>query len=64
MPQLFNNNYNCFNTTYINPTSADDRTHILAWLSPQDPRLRHQDIRDRRVGNVGQYILQAEEFRS
>ena len=64
MPQLFNNNYNCFNTTNINPTVADDRPQILAWLSPLDPKLRHQDIRDRRVGNVGEWILQTEEFRS
>lgn len=64
MPQLFNNNYNCFNTTNSTPTVADDRPHILAWLSPLDPRLRHQDIRDRRVGNVGEWILQTEEFRN
>jgi len=63
MPQLFNNNYNCFNTTLINPTVADDRPHLLAWLSPLDPRFRHQDIRDRRVGNVGEWILETEEFR-
>ena len=70
MSQSFNNNYGShniygsFNTTNINPTVADDRPHILAWLSPLDPRLRHQDIRDRRVGNVGEWILQTEEFRS
>ena len=64
MSQLFNNNYNSFNTTYINPTVADDRPDILAWLSPLDPKLRHQDIRDRRVGNIGEWVLQTEEFRS
>jgi len=64
MSQLFNNNYNSFNTTYINPTVADDRPDILAWLSPLDPKLRHQDIRDRRVENIGEWVLQTEEFRS
>ena len=63
MSQLFNNNYNSFNT-YINPTVADDQPNILAWLSPLDQKLRHQDIRDRRVGNIGEWILQTEEFRS
>ena len=36
----------------------------LAWLSPLDPGVRHQDIRDRRVENVGEWILRTEEFRS
>ena len=64
MSQLFNNNYNSFNTTYINPTVADDEPNILAWLSPLDPKLRHQDIRDYRVENIGEWFLQTEEFRS
>ena len=64
MSQLFNNNYNSFNTTYINPTIVDDRPDILAWLSPLDPKLRHQEIRDRRVENIGEWVLQTKEFRS
>ena len=64
MSRLFNNNYNSFNTTNINPTVADDRPNILAWLSPLDPKIRHQDIRDGRVENVGEWVLQTEEFRS
>ena len=63
MSQLFNNNFNSFNT-YINPTVADDQPNILAWLSPLDQKLRHQDIRDRRVENIGEWLLQTEEFRS
>ena len=62
MSRLFNNNYKSFNTTYINPTVADDRPNILAWLSPLDPKIRHQDIRDGRVENVGEWVLQTEEF--
>ena len=70
MFRLFNNNSNSFNTngsfntTYINPTVPDERQNILAWLSPLDPKIRHQDIRDRRVENVGEWVLRTEEFRS
>ena len=59
----FSNNYNSFNISYISPTVADERPNILAWLSPLDPKLRHQDIRNCRVGSVGEWILQTEEFR-
>ena len=59
----FNTN-NSFNTTYINPTVPDEGPNILTWLSQLDPKLRHQDIRDRRVGNIGEWVLQTEEFRS
>ena len=70
MPQLFNNNShsfntnNSFNTTYINPTVPDERLNILTWLSQLDPKLRHQDICNRRVENIGEWVLQTEEFRS
>ena len=63
MSQSFSNNVNSLNTT-VNLTVADDRSDILAWLSPLNPKMRHQDIRDRRVGNVGEWLLQTEEFRS
>jgi len=48
----------------MNLTIADDKPDILAWLSPLDPKLRHQDIRDRRVENIGEWLLKTEEFRS
>ena len=64
MSQSFSNNYNSFNTTYINHIVADDRPNILTWLSPLDPKLRHQDIRDSRVKTIGEWVLQTEEFRS
>jgi len=64
MSQLLSNNIASFNTTNnINLTVTDDQPNILAWLSPLDPRLRHQDIRDRRVEGVGEWLLQTEEFR-
>jgi len=64
MSQSFSNNDNSFNTTNINFTITDDLPNLLAWLSPLDPGLRHQDIGDRRVENVGEWLLQTEEFRS
>ena len=63
MSQLFSNNIGSLNTN-INFTVADDLPNILAWLSPLDPKLRHQGIRDGRVEGVGEWLLQTEEFRS
>jgi len=63
MSHSFNNNINSLNTT-LNFTVAEDRSDILAWLSPLNPKVRHQDIRDSRIGNAGEWLLRAEEFRS
>jgi len=59
----FSNNNNSFNVQN-NYSVADDRSQLLAWLSHLEPRLRHQDIRERRVGDVGGWLMQTEEFRS
>ena len=64
MSQLLSNNSASFNTTNISLTVTDDQPNILAWLSPLDPKLRHQDIRDRRVEGVGEWLLHTEEFSS
>ena len=65
MSQSFSNNINSLNTTVTNNfTVADARSDILTWLSPLDPKLRHQDIQSRRVENIGEWLLQTEEFRS
>jgi len=58
------NNTNSFNNVWNNCTVADDRSQLLTWLSPLEPRLRHQDIRERRVENVGEWLMRTEEFRS
>ena len=62
------NNINCFNNTNTfnvqNNCAADDRSQLLTWLSPLEPRLRHQDIQERRVNNVGEWLLQTEEFKA
>ena len=60
-------NNNCFNTTnYVwnNYTLPDDRSQLLTWLSPLEPKLRHRDIQERRIDKVGEWLMQTEEFRS
>jgi len=59
---------NSFNTTnilnvqnYLAP--VDDRPQLLTWLSPLDPNLRHCGIQERRVSNVGEWLIQTKEFR-
>jgi len=63
MPQFFSDNINSFNISN-SFTTVDQRSEILAWLSPLEPRLRHQDIRTRRVDDVGDWLLQTDQFRS
>jgi len=48
----------------VNFGSADERTAILAWLSPLEPCVRHHDIRDQRVEEVGDWLLRTEEYRN
>ena len=63
----FSNNINSLNTAinvWNNYAAPDEQSQILTWLSPLEPRLRHQNIQDRRVENVGEWLLQTEEFRS
>ena len=60
-------NFNSFNTNLVNVwnnyTVADEKSEILAWLSPLEPQRRHHDIRSRRVERVGDWLLQTEEYR-
>lgn len=67
MSQYFSNNTNCLNAAIKvsnSYTIADGRPQILTWLSPLNPKLRHQDIQQRRVGNVGEWLLQTQDFKS
>ena len=43
---------------------ADEKSQIIAWLSPLEPQSQHHDIRTRRVGEVGDWLLQTEEYRN
>jgi len=64
-------NTNSFNTISFsnvsnvnNFSSTDERTEILAWLSPLNPWIRHDDIRAHRVEHVGDWLLRTEEYRN
>jgi len=61
---IYSLNSNSFNTVSHNYAVPDDRPQILAWLSPLEPRLRHKDIQESRVRNVGKWVLRTEEFKS
>jgi len=41
---------------------TDERRHILEWLSPIAPQLRHRDVRSSQVEGVGDWLLRTEEF--
>jgi len=56
------NNTNSFNNVWNNCTVVDEESEILAWLSPLEPQIRHQDISTRRVGEVGDWLLQTQEY--
>ena len=54
---------NCFNVTNsYNTTYADESAQILEWLSPLEPRLRHQDVRTRRMDGLGDWFLEKDDF--
>jgi len=70
MPQYtINRSKNCLNTTnsfnnvWNNCTVADDLPQLLTWLSPLDLGLRHYDIQECRVGGVGEWLMETEEFK-
>jgi len=43
---------------------GDERSEILAWISPLEPLIRHHDIQTRRVDKVGEWLIQTEEYRN
>ena len=59
-----NNITNSLNNTFnVNNTIADENQEIMEWLSPLDPRRRHQDVRTDRLDGVGNWLLGTNEFR-
>ena len=43
---------------------ADEKSQILHWLSPLGSQRRHHDIGACRVDEVGDWLLQTEEYRN
>jgi len=68
MSQSFSHNINSLNnyTVHVSNNFAvdDDQSNILGWLSPLDPKSRHEDIQNRRIENIGGWLLETKEFRS
>jgi len=58
-----NNVTNSHNSVTVNKIIADENPEIMQWLSPLDPRGRHQDVRTDRVDGVGNWLLETSEFR-
>ena len=57
----FSNDGNAFDV-WNSDTITDGRSQLLTWLSPLDPGLRHWEIQERRVNDVGEWFLETEEF--
>ena len=68
MSGSFTDNINSFNVAKVlnvsnHYTAAEDRSEIITWLSPLEPRIRHQDLRTRRADDVREWLLQTDEFK-
>jgi len=50
------------NNTTTNITYADEKVKVLNWLSPLQPHVRHNDVRNRRQDGLGEWFLQTDEF--
>ena len=61
--QNVGNMSNFYNNT-INVGVSEESLRIQAWLSPLEPNSRHQDVRNRRLDGVGEWVLQRNEFES
>ena len=48
-----------FNTFYMSYEDAQ----VMRWLSPLEPKNRHQGIRNDRLSGVGDWLLETSEFR-
>ena len=46
-----------------NKVTTDENQDIMKWLSPLDPRRRHQDLRIDRLAGVENWLLGTNEFR-
>jgi len=47
----------------VNNVIADENPEIMQWLSPVEPRGRHQDVRTDRLDGAGNWLLETSEFR-
>ena len=55
---------NNINNVSNNHSVANEKSEILAWLSPHEPQRRHKEIRANRVSEVGDGLLQTQEYQN
>jgi len=53
---------NSFNTYTGIVDPAKEKSELLQWLSPLEPRNRHREVRARRHPSVGNWLLETDEF--
>jgi len=59
--QNIGNVLNSYNNT-INLGVSEETLRIQTWLSPLEPHARHQDVRNRRLDGVGDWVREKNEF--
>jgi len=62
--QNIQNVLNSHNITFDNVRISEEASRIQRWLSPLEPHARHQDVRNRRLDGVGDWVLKKNEFKS
>ena len=65
-PHANDNGITSFHTTNIvnDYTAADEKSRILSWLSSLEPKRRHEDLQNRRIDEVADWLLQTEEYQN
>jgi len=62
--QNIGNVLNSYSNHTINVGESEESLRIQGWLSPLEPYARHQDVRNRRLDGVGDWVLEKDEFES
>ena len=58
-----NNTITLNNNSITLKNTDDEDSQIKQWLSPLEPRHRHQSVQTNRVDGVGSWLLERNEFR-
>jgi len=58
----YNNSITLDNRAITVNKTDDEDNQIKQWLSPLEPRHRHQNVQDNRVDGVGGWLLESGEF--
>ena len=58
----YNNNTITVTRTIAENKIFDEDNQIKQWLSPLEPRYRHQSVQANRVNGIGGWLLESDEF--